>query len=93
MDYCRVTVFNSNQRQLAGVRIIITWDAGEEQFFTGSQTRTWQRICRLHHDPNITYTFNWHWAATLPQDLVAPTCQTPGGESLLGGIKLTFQQP
>ena len=31
----QVIVYNSNRRQLAGVKIIITWDTGGEEFFTG----------------------------------------------------------
>ena len=31
----QVIVYNSNRRQLAGIKVIITWDTGEEQFFTG----------------------------------------------------------
>jgi hypothetical protein len=43
--------------------------------------------------PNIVYTVRLASGSDIASDLIAPTCQTPSGETFLGGIKLTFQQP
>ena len=89
----QVFIFNSNRRQVAGTRIIITWDSGEEQFFTGLKPEIGNGYADYSMSPNIAYTVRLASGSDIASDLTAPTCQTPSGETFLGGIKLTFQQP
>jgi len=89
----QVLVFNSSRRQVAGAKIIITWDAGEEQFFTGFKPEVGNGYADYLMSPNITYTLRLALGSDVASGLTAPTCQTPSGETFLGGIKLTFQQP
>ncbi len=89
----QVLVFNSNRRQAAGARIIITWENGEEQFFTGLKPEVGNGYADYSMSPNVTYTVRLASGSDIASELTAPTCQTPGGETFLGGIKLTFQQP
>lgn len=89
----QVLVFNNSRRQIAGARIIITWDNGEEQFFTGLKPEIGNGYADYSMTPNIAYTVRLASGSDIASDLIAPTCQTPSGEAFLGGIKLTFQQP
>jgi len=89
----QVLVFNSKRRQVAGAKIIITWDNGEEQFFTGLKPEVGNGYADYVMSPNITYTLRLAVGSDIASGLTAPTCQTPSGETFLGGIKLTFQQP
>jgi hypothetical protein len=89
----QVLVFNNSRRQVAGARIIITWDAGEEQFFTGLKPEIGNGYADYSMSPNIAYTVRLASGSDIASDLIAPTCQTSSGETFLGGIKLTFQQP
>jgi len=89
----QVIVFNSSHRQVAGAKIIITWDNGEEQFFTGLKPEIGNGYADYSMSPNITYTLRLAVGSDIASELTAPTCQTPNGETFLGGIKLTFQQP
>lgn len=89
----QILVFNSNRRQIAGARIIITWATGEEQFFTGLKPEIGNGYADYSMSPNTSYTVRLASGSDIASELTAPTCQTPSGETFLGGIKLTFQQP
>ena len=89
----QVFVFNNNRKQLAGIKIIVTWDGGEEQFFTGFKPEIGNGYADFVMSPNVTYTVQLARGSDIVSGLTTPTCQASNGETFLGGIKLTFQQP
>jgi hypothetical protein len=89
----QIIVFNSNRRQLAGIKIIITWDTGGEEFFTGLKPELGNGYADFLMFPDTSHAVQLAVGSEIATNLVPPACQTPGGESYLGGYKLTFQQP
>jgi hypothetical protein len=89
----QIIVLNSNRRQTAGVKIIITWEGGEEQFFTGLKPELGNGYADYIMTPNSTYTVQLASGSDIATGLTTPTCQAQNGETFFGGIKLTFQQP
>jgi hypothetical protein len=89
----QVIVLNSDGRQLAGIRIVLTWDAGEEQFHTGFKPEFGDGYADYVMAPNVAYNLQLALGSDVATGLIAPTCRTPGGESYWGGFSLTFQQP
>jgi hypothetical protein len=89
----QVIVFDSRRRQLAGAKIMITWNAGAEEFFTGLKPELGNGYADFIMDPNTIYTVQLGAGSDIASGLTASTCQTSDGESFLGGLKLTFQQP
>ena len=89
----QVIVLNSNRRQIAGVEIDITWEGGKEQFFTGLKPELGNGYADYLMTPDITYSIQLARGSDVALGILAPTCQSSSGESFLGGIKLTFQQP
>lgn len=89
----QILVLNPNRRQLAGVEILITWDGGSEQFFTGLKPELGNGYADYIMTPETTYTVQLARGSDAALGITAPTCQTPDGESYPGSIKLTFQQP
>lgn len=89
----QVIVLNSNRRQVPGVKIVITWDGGDEQFFTGLKPELGNGYADYIMTPNTTYTVQLAIGSDVATGITIPTCQTATGENFLGGIKLTFQQP
>lgn len=89
----QVMVFSASRRQVAGARIIINWENGEEQFFTGLKPELGNGYGDFNMSPEVIYTVRLAAGSEIAVGLIAPTCQTASGESFLGGIKLTFQQP
>jgi len=89
----QVVVYNSNRRQLPGIKIIITWENGEEQFFTGFKPEIGNGYADYLMTPDTAYTIQLGLGSDIATDLIAPTCQTSNGETYTGGFKITFQQP
>ncbi|HJQ14325.1 MAG TPA: hypothetical protein VJ830_06200 [Anaerolineales bacterium] len=89
----QVMVLNRNRRQVAGVEIVITWDSGKEQFFTGLKPELGNGYADYQMTPDTTYTVQLARGSDVALGITPPTCQTPDGATFLGSIKLTFQQP
>ncbi len=92
-ELLQVIVLNSNRRPMPGIKITITWDGGEEQFFTGLKPELGDGYADYLMTPNITYTIQLASGSDVATGINAPTCQASDGTTFLGGIKLTFQQP
>lgn len=89
----QILVLNSNRRQLPGIEILITWETGAEQFFTGFKPELGNGYADYLMTPEVSYTVQLAIGSDIASGLTPPTCQAPSGESFFGGIKLTFQQP
>lgn len=89
----QVFVFTSGRRQVAGAKIIITWENGEDQFFTGFKPEIGNGYGDFIMSSNVTYSLRLAMGSDIADGLIAPACQTLSGETFLGGLKLTFQQP
>jgi len=89
----QVLVFNSNRRQMPGIEILITWEGGAENFFTGLKPELGNGYADYIMTADITYTLQLRSGSDIASGLSTPTCQTPSGEAFSGGIKLTFEEP
>jgi hypothetical protein len=89
----QVVTLNRSRRQVAGVEIVITWDGGKEQFFTGLKPELGNGYADYIMTPNTTYTVQLASGSDVALGITAPTCQSANGQNFFGGIKLTFQQP
>ncbi|HEY3476748.1 MAG TPA: hypothetical protein VGK56_19170 [Anaerolineales bacterium] len=89
----QVIVLNRNRRQLSGVEILITWEGGGEQFFTGLKPELGNGYADYTLSPDIIYNVQLARGSEAASGITVPDCQTPDGEAFVGGIKLTFQQP
>ena len=89
----QVLVFNSNRRQMPGIEILITWEGGAENFFTGLKPELGNGYADYTMSPDVIYTLQLRSGSDIASGLSIPTCQTRGGETFSGGIKLTFQEP
>ena len=89
----QVLVFNSSRRQMPGIEILITWEGGAENFFTGLKPELGNGYADYIMSADATYTLQLRSGSDIASGLTTPTCQTPSGEAFSGGIKLTFQEP
>lgn len=89
----QVIVFNASRRQLAGIKVIITWDTGGEEFFTGLKPELGNGYADFLMFPGVSHAVQLAIGSEIATDLVPPSCRTANGETYLGGYKLTFQQP
>jgi hypothetical protein len=89
----QIIVLNSNRRQIPGVEINVTWEGGEEAFFTGLKPELGNGYADFLMAPNVSYTVQLAAGSDIASGLTAPACQAENGEPFSGGLKLTFQQP
>lgn len=89
----QVLVFNSNRRQMPGVKIIVTWDSGEDEFYTGLKPELGNGYADFIMEPGRSYSVQLGLGSEISTDVTTHSCQTSDGESFLGGYKITFQQP
>jgi hypothetical protein len=89
----QVTVYNSSRRQLAGIKIIVTWDIGGEEFFTGFKPELGNGYADFIMTPGKSYAVQLGIGSEIATEITPPACQAANGESFDGGYKLTFQQP
>jgi hypothetical protein len=89
----QISVVDSRHHQMPGIEIIITWDGGEENFFTGFKPEIANGYADYVMQPNVTYTIRIAESGTPVPNLVAPSCTDSSGQKFTGGLHLTFQQP
>ena len=89
----QIMVYDSKHRQFAGVKIIITWDTGGGEFYTGFKPELGNGYADFLMFPNTSHAVQLAAGSEIATNLIPPTCETPSGESYLGGYKLVFQQP
>ena len=89
----QVIVFNSSRRQLPGIRVVITWDTGGGEFFTGLKPELGNGYADFVMFPDTSHAVQLALGSDIATDLIPPACRAPNGETYLGGYKLTFQQP
>jgi hypothetical protein len=89
----QVVVLNSNRRQMPGMKIVITWDGGEEQFFTGLKPELGDGYADYLMSSDVTYSIQLAVGSEIANGISPSACQAPNGETFSGGMKLTFQQP
>ena len=89
----QVSVTDSHHHPLAGIEIVITWDGGEEHFFTGFKPEIGNGYADYIMRPNVSYTVRIAESGTPVPNLTAPSCDDSTGQTFTGGLHLTFQQP
>jgi len=89
----QVVVYDIRRNQIPGAEIIITWSNAEEHIFTGLKPELGHGYADFLMTPEVAYSVRMAEGGTPATDLSAPECEDTNGDSYLGGIRLTFQQP
>lgn len=89
----QVVVTDSRRRQVAGVEIIVTWDGGEEHFFTGFKPELGNGYADFVMQAGIMYSVRAGQAGTPVSNVSPPACTSDDGTTFTGAIRLSFQQP
>jgi hypothetical protein len=86
-------LMDSRRRQVAGIKIIVTWDAGEDRFFTGFKPELGDGYADFIMQADTVYSIRVVEGGSFVPNISAPTCTDENGVAFLGGLLLTFQQP
>lgn len=89
----QIKVHNAAEQPVPGVEVIITWEGGEEHFFTGLKPELGNGYADFLMQPEAGYSLRLASGGQPVSNLSAPICRTSGGDTYYGGIRLLFQQP
>jgi hypothetical protein len=89
----QVYVIDSHRRPLPGVELIVTWDGGEDHFFTGFKPELGNGYADFLMQSGISYTLRVGSGGTPATNLTVPSCPSTNGDTFNGGLSITFQQP
>jgi hypothetical protein len=89
----QISVLDRNRHQMPGVEIRISWNGGEERFFTGLKPEIADGYADYVMQAGVTYALRVARSPVPVAGLTAPSCPDTGGQTYVGGLKLVFQQP
>lgn len=89
----QVILMDSRRRQVPGVEIIVTWNQGEDHFFTGLKPELGNGYADFKMKAETVYSIRVVEGGSFVPNITAPGCTDPNGTSYMGGLLLTFQQP
>lgn len=87
-----VIVMDARRHQVPGVEIVVTWDRGEDHFFTGFKPELGDGYGDFVMQVGTVYSVLVANEGSPVSNLSAPTCNGDTG-TYTGALKLTFQQP
>ncbi|MGD0611433.1 MAG: hypothetical protein ABSB41_07920 [Anaerolineales bacterium] len=89
----QVDVRDAAGRGVPGVEILITWNGGQQQFFTGFKPQLGDGYADFTMTPGIVYNLQLAKNSAQVTGLSAPTCPGQAGTTYIGGLHLVFEQP
>jgi hypothetical protein len=84
---------DSRRKPVAGIQIIVTWDKGEDSFFTGFKPEVGDGYADFIMQADTVYSIRVVDGGSFVPNISAPTCTDENNGNYLGGLLLTFQQP
>lgn len=90
MQMLQVTVLDAAGKPLPGQGITISWQGGEETFFTGLKTRQGPGFADFTMAPDGLYNLRMAAGGETARDISAPNCRTDAGMDYKGGVVITF---
>jgi hypothetical protein len=85
-------LLDSRGRQAAGIEIIITWERGEDRFFTGFKPELGNGYADFIMQADTIYNIRIVTGGSFVPNISTPVCIAENGTTYTGGLRLTFQQ-
>lgn len=89
----QVDVMDKNALPVPGIRIEVTWDGGENYFYTGLFPQYDSGYADYAMQTDISYSLRAGVSGETVHGLKTHSCTSSSGAAYLGGWKLTFVQP
>jgi hypothetical protein len=88
----QIMIMDAHRRQVPGVEIIVTWNGGEDRFFTGFKPELGNGFADFQMEHGVAYSVQVMAGGAPVSNVIAPQCTGQNGEVIDGGLLLTFQQ-
>ncbi|MCE1252131.1 MAG: hypothetical protein LWX83_01140 [Anaerolineae bacterium] len=89
----QLEVFDQAGNPVPGVRINVTWQGGEDLFYSGLHPNINPGYADFTMQANTNYAVKVGDLSKAVEKITAPTCDKDGGGTYLGGVMLRFNQP
>ena len=89
----QIFVIDKDGKPVPGVEAIVTWQDGEDHFFTGLKPDIDAGYADFSMDPSITYNLRLTNGGETATRISSPNCKLDSGMEYKGGVKLVFSQP
>jgi hypothetical protein len=89
----QIQVFDASGQPVPGVQAVVTWENGQDSFFSGLKPELGLGYADFTMTPEITYTLRLGEGGQPISDLTPAECQTSRAERYWGSWLLTFNQP
>jgi hypothetical protein len=89
----QVLVEDQSGVPLSSVEAIVTWDGGEDHFFTGLKPELGTGYSDFVMTPGVVYTIRLAEGSEIVLDLTPSECETPTGSRYWGSWLLRFARP
>ncbi len=89
----QVEVKDAGGQPIPGVELVVTWEQGEDHFFTGLQPELGVGYGDFLMTPNVVYSVHLADGGQEANDLTATECVAEDGSRYWGSWLLTFIQP
>jgi hypothetical protein len=89
----QVQVLDAAGQPVAGVMALVSWQGGQERFFTGLKPELGLGYADFRMTPGLTYNLQLADRGELAPNLAAAECQAADGSVYWGSWLLTFVQP
>jgi len=89
----QVLVEDQSGAPLSSVEAIVTWDGGEDHFFTGLKPELGNGYSDFVMTPGVVYTIRLAEGSEIVLDLTPSECETPSGSRYWGSWLLRFARP
>ncbi len=88
----QVQVNDSAGQAVPGMTVVITWDGGQERFYTGLAPDISPGYADYQMETGVEYSVRVGEGGEAVGGIGAPECKSGGG-NFYGGVRLTFKQP
>lgn len=89
----KVLAEDASGAALPGVGVVVSWEGGEDHFFTGLKPELGAGYADFLMTPGVVYSLRMAGGGEIVSDLIAAECETPGGSRYWGSWLVVFARP
>ena len=89
----QVEILDAAGQPVPGIELVVTWDGGEDHFFTGLKSELGLGYADFVMTPDVVYTVQLVEGGEAGNDLSAAECLSEDGDRFWGSWMLKFIQP
>jgi hypothetical protein len=89
----QVQIYDGAGEPVPGVEVILSWDGGENRFFTGLKPEINPGYADYQMTPGVMYTLRLAEGGQIIPNLTPAECERSGGERYWGALRLLFLPP